>query len=96
MGIHLIYLKRLERDIIGIYKKPNSNILYAATKYDLYEIAPDTIKTLKHLPINPDIFSWFPLKKGNKWVYNSTFRSESEATTTKKSFEVIGNMMYNG
>ena len=61
--------KNLDRNIIGIYKKPNSNILYAATKYDLYEITPDTIKTIKHLLINPEILNLYPLEIGNSWVY---------------------------
>ncbi len=95
-GENFSLYKSLDRDIIGIYKKPNSNILYAATKYDLYEITSDTIKPIKNLSVNPDIFSWFPLKKGNKWVYNSTFTSESEATTTKKYVEVSGSMIYKG
>ena len=64
--------KMIDRNIVGIYKKPNSNILYAATKYDLYEITPDTINTIKHLPINPELFEWYPLAVGNKWVYNHT------------------------
>ena len=64
--------KTLNRNIIGIYKKPNSNLLYAATKYDLYEVTPDTIKTLKHLPINPGLFEWYPLSIGNKWIYDRT------------------------
>ncbi len=70
--------KTLDRRITGIYKKPNSDKLYAATKYDLYEITLDTTVTLKHLPLDPDIFSWFPLKVGNEWVYNSRFTSEGE------------------
>ena len=52
----------MDRRIVGIYKKPNSDKLYAATKYDLYEITPDTTVTLKHLPLDPDIFDWFPLQ----------------------------------
>ncbi len=63
--------KTLDRKIVGIYKKPNSNILYAATKYDLYEITPDTIINKKHLALNPGIISFYPLQVGNKWVYSS-------------------------
>jgi Secretion system C-terminal sorting domain len=70
--------KTLNRRITGIYKKPNSDKIYAATKYDLYEITPDTTVTLKHLLLDPDIFSWFPLKVGNEWVYDSKFTSEGE------------------
>jgi len=68
-GVAFNEYKVLDRKIVGIYKKPASDKLYAATKYNLYEITPDTIVTLKHLPLDTDIFSWFPLKVGNKWVY---------------------------
>ena len=77
-GVTFSEYKTLDRRVVGIYKKPNSDKLYAATKYDLYEITPDTTVTLKHLPLDPDIFSWFPLRVGNEWVYNSRVTSESE------------------
>ncbi len=41
--------KTLDSTIIGIYKKPSSDILYAATKYDIFEITSTTIKSIKHL-----------------------------------------------
>ena len=41
--------KTLDSAIVGIYKKPNSDILYAATKYDIFEITSSTIKSIKHL-----------------------------------------------
>jgi hypothetical protein len=77
-GLTFNEYKVLDRKIVGIYKKPDSDKLYAATTYDLYQITPDTIATLKHLNPDPDVFSWFPLEVGNKWVYNSRFTSESE------------------
>ena len=79
-GVTFNVYKALNRRIVGIYKKPNSDKLYAATKYELYEITPDTTITLKHLQLDPDIFSWFPLKVGNKWVYNSKFMGDFETT----------------
>ena len=62
--------KKLDHDIVGIYKKPNSDKLYAATKYNLVEITGDSIKTIKSLPIDPKIFSYYPLAVGDKWIYN--------------------------
>ena len=41
--------KTFDSTIVGIYKKPNSDLLYAATKYDIYEITSSTIKSIKHL-----------------------------------------------
>ena len=93
-GVTFTEYKTSDRRIVGIYKKPNSDKLYAATKYDLYEITPDTILTLKHLPLDPDIFSWFPLKVGNKWIYNSRFTSESETNEHTLVIEVTGQFRY--
>jgi len=94
-GVTFNEYKTLDKRIVGIYKKPNSDKLYAATKYDLYEIAPDTTITLKHLPLDPDIFSWFPLKVGNKWVYNSRFTSESEINEHTFVTKVTRQFRYN-
>ena len=46
--------KTLDSSIVGIYKKPASDILYAATKYDIYEITPASIQSIKHLVVNVD------------------------------------------
>ncbi|MCG6960091.1 T9SS type A sorting domain-containing protein [bacterium BMS3Abin03] len=62
--------RTLERNIVGIYKKPNSDILYAATKYNIYEINSDTILVIKSLPIPENILSLYPLATGNKWIFN--------------------------
>jgi len=65
--------KELDKRIIGIYKKPNSNKLYAATKYRIYEIINDTVSVIKSLPIPDELLSFYPLKVGNKWIYNYSF-----------------------
>jgi hypothetical protein len=44
-------IKQFERKLVGIYKKPNSEKLYAADKYKIYEIENDSIKIIKQLPI---------------------------------------------
>jgi len=62
--------KTLDRKIVGIYKKPNSDKLYAATKYKIYEITPDTIQVIKSLPIPDEVLNYYPLAVGNKWVYD--------------------------
>jgi hypothetical protein len=83
--------KTLERKIVGIYKKPNSNKLYAATKYNIYEITPDTIQVIKSLPIPEDAFAWFPLNLDDMWV--SYHEEISNVGDTSKYFlrsEVAG------
>ena len=69
-GNNFSLYKTLERKIVGIYKKPNSNKLYAATKYKIYEITPDTIQVVKSLPIPQEVLNYYPLAIGNKWIYN--------------------------
>jgi len=69
-GDNFYLYKTLDRKIVGIYKKPNSNKLYSATKYTIYEITPDTIHTIKSLPIPDEVLSYYPLVIGNKWVYD--------------------------
>ncbi|MDO8549145.1 MAG: T9SS type A sorting domain-containing protein [Ignavibacteria bacterium] len=98
-GLTFNEFKVLDRRIVGIYKKPSagggSDKLYAATKYDLYEITPDTIITIKHLALDTDLFSWFPLQIGNAWVYNSTFMGDTSAEEYISSREVIDTILYN-
>jgi hypothetical protein len=69
-GNNFIIYKTLDRKIVGIYKKSNSNKLYAATKYKIYEITPDTVQVVKNLPIPVEVLNYYPLAIGNKWVYN--------------------------
>ena len=69
-GDNFTLYKSLERRIVGIYKKPNSNKLYAATKYKIYEITPDTIQIIKSLPVPEEVLNFYPLALGNKWVYD--------------------------
>lgn len=74
-GKTFAHYRTLERSIVGIYKKPGSNILYAATKYNLYEITSSETKIIKSLPISPETLSYYPLAVGNKWNF-SIFRRE--------------------
>ena len=68
-GYNFTLYKSLDRKIVGIYKKPNSNKLYAASKYKIYEITSDTTQVIKCLPIPDEILNLYPLAIGNKWIY---------------------------
>jgi hypothetical protein len=62
-----------DKKLVGIYKKPGSSKLYAATDYIIYEIDGSTINIIKQLPVDKEIFKFDPLDIGNKWVYNEVF-----------------------
>ena len=91
--------KELGNRIIGIYKKPNSNKLYAATKYRIYELTDDTITVIKSLPVPQELFAFYPLSIGNYWIYkmeiwdNWPVISYSEDTFTREvvSKETLSN-----
>ena len=63
--------KSLPSKLIGIYKKPNSEILYAASSRMIYKITPDSTIIIKSLPTSEEEFGWFPLAIGNRWAYDS-------------------------
>ncbi len=86
--------KVLDRRIVGIYKKPNSDKLYGATKYDLYEITPDTLAIIKHLPIDPEEFEWYPLQVGNEWIYDRYEVNIFSFYNGKYIKEVIGDTLF--
>lgn len=69
-GDNFSIFKTLPSRIVGLYKKPSSHILYAATSYNLYEITSDTIKVIKTLPVSPEVFEYYPLAIGNRWIYH--------------------------
>lgn len=86
----------MDNRIVGIYKKPNSEILYAASKYQIYEISSDTTTIIKSLPIPEELFSFYPLSVGNYWIYKVTdwsYPYYSEDTFTKRvlSKETLNN-----
>lgn len=69
-GKTFLLFKTLDKSIVGIYKKSGTDILYAATKYNLYEITSNETKIIKSLPISPETLSYYPLAIGNKWNFN--------------------------
>jgi len=69
-GYDFVFYKSLPSKLVGIYKKPSSEILYAASKNTIFKITPDSISIIKSLPFPEEEYSWFPLAVGNIWVYD--------------------------
>ena len=99
-GNNFTLYKSVDKNIVGIYKKPSngvgSNKLYAATKYRIYEITPDTTKIIKQLPAIDDL-KWYPLSIGNKWIYER-YRDEFDGMKEflgLATMEVIGDTVLN-
>ncbi len=65
----------LEDTIKGIYKKPNSFKLYAATKYRIYEIdiISNSLKVIKSITPPEENYGWLPLSISNLWVYENYY-----------------------
>ncbi|MBT8380685.1 MAG: T9SS type A sorting domain-containing protein [Ignavibacteria bacterium] len=60
-GDNFNLVKTFNKNIVGIYKKHDSNLLYAATKHKIYEISPDSVQIIKSLPIPNDVLNIYPL-----------------------------------
>ena len=63
-------LQTFDRKLVGIYKKPGSTKLYAATYNTIYEIDGSAINIIKQIPIDKEVFKFDPIDIGNKWVYS--------------------------
>ncbi|HCY74724.1 MAG TPA: hypothetical protein DHV28_02295 [Ignavibacteriales bacterium] len=95
-GYTFFEYKSLPSKLVGIYKKPNSEILYAASKYQLYEIRPDTTVIIKSVPIPMRLLDYYPLSIGNYWIYKVTdwsypYYSEDTFTRRVVSKEILSN-----
>jgi hypothetical protein len=102
--------KELDKNIVGIYKKPNSGKVYTATHYKIYEITDDSVTVIRSLPVPEEILAYYPLKVGNKWIYNYSFAdwimggysdiyyreviSDKIQPNGKKYFEVVEKYVY--
>jgi len=87
--------KELDQKVTGLYKKSSTNILYASTLFRIYEITPDSIQVIKSLPIPDEVFNYYPLSVGNKWVYTQEVHEvwSSEVIYSYILREVIGDSM---
>ncbi len=68
-------IRHFETPVIGIYKKPGSDILYIGTRYKLYKLENDELSLLKLIPAEENDLSYYPLKIGNTWIYSVTSSS---------------------
>jgi len=84
----------LENKIVGIYKKPNSDLLYATTSHKLLEINSDSVRILKEL-IDYETLSYYPLSIGNKWIYKRTYDWMNAVDTIYVKKEIIGKELLN-
>ena len=89
-GNNFLFFRELDKNIIGIYKKPNSNRLYAATKYNIYEITENSISIIRSISLPQETFSYYPLQIGNCWVYNFEF----QGTNGERSFDFFVKRIY--
>ena len=62
--------KSLPHKLVGIYKKPNSDVLYAASKSKIFKLTPDSTIIIKILPFTNELLNYYPLAVGNFWLYN--------------------------
>ena len=76
-GYTFAHYKSLPSKLVGIYKKPNSDILYAASKRMIFKVTPDSMSIIKSLLTPDDEYGWFPLAIGNRWAYDSYWSEEN-------------------
>ena len=63
--------------------------------FRIYEITPDSMHVIKSLPIPDEVFNYYPLAIGNKWVYTQEVHDvwSSEVVYSYMLREVIGDSM---
>jgi hypothetical protein len=89
-GYDFVLYKSLQSKLVGIYKKPNTEILYAASKRNIYKITPDSTSIIKSLPFHIEDYGWFPLAIGNIWIYDSySLEGISSQFTGTKYMKVV-------
>jgi len=80
---------KVKQKIKGIYKKPNSDLIYITTSHLLLEKKSDSTKILKQL-IDYNALNFYPLQVGNTWVYKIMINDGSKDTTYYDSSKVTG------
>ncbi len=97
-GTSFDMLLEFDSQITGLYKKPNSNILYVLTKTDLYKFENGQPTSIKQVPVsneqNPEIPNAVSIKQNYPNPFNPTTTIEFEldkTTFTKLTvFDVLG------
>lgn len=100
-GVSFDQFITLDDDIIGLYKKSGTNILYAQTKYKIYKIVgSDSIGVIKELPVvsvddpNQDLYT-FELHQNYPNPFNPStkisWQSPVSGHQSLKVYDVLGN-----
>ena len=87
-----------EEEVTGLYKKPNSEILYVLTKTDLYKVENGQPTSIKQVPIsneeNPEIPTSVSLKQNYPNPFNPTttiqFELDKSTFTKLTVYDVLG------
>ncbi|MCB9207758.1 MAG: T9SS type A sorting domain-containing protein [Ignavibacteriales bacterium] len=62
----------LDKNIVGIYNIPNTDTIYAATGFTIWEITNGNQIPIKQV-ISNELLSYYPLEVGNKWYYEVNY-----------------------
>ncbi|HOJ18975.1 MAG TPA: T9SS type A sorting domain-containing protein [Ignavibacteriaceae bacterium] len=66
----IFYLwKKLSNKTLGIYKKPETDILYAITKYSLLKLTGSSTEIINSREGVTNEITLFPIRNNNKWIY---------------------------
>lgn len=97
-GENMQEILEFEEEVTGIYKKPDSDILYVLTKTDLYKVENGQPTSIKQIPVSneesPEIPNAVSLKQNYPNPFNPTTTIEFEldkSTFTKLTvYDVVG------
>ncbi len=97
-GTSFDMLLEFDSQITGLYKKPNSNILYVLTKTDLYKFENGQPTSIKQVPVsneqNPEIPNAVSIKQNYPNPFNPTttikFELDKSTFTKLTVFDVLG------
>jgi len=87
-----------ENEVTGLYKKPNSEILYVLTKTDLYKVENGQPTSIKQVPVSNEEIAEIPTSVSLKQNYpnpfnpTTTIQFELDKTTFTKLtvYDVLG------
>ncbi|MCB0743047.1 MAG: T9SS type A sorting domain-containing protein, partial [Ignavibacteriae bacterium] len=68
-------IHQLGQNIVGIFTVPNSDTIYAATRFAIWEITSTSLTPIKQV-IPEESLSYYPLHVGDYWEYQVTMRGE--------------------
>ena len=76
-GKNFTLYRIMPQKVTGLYKAPNTGLLYCSTQSGIYELTYDTMEKIKSFDIKR-CFELYPLAVGNKWIYHTTGWSDGD------------------